>query len=162
MQTPRSWVSPTATADSPMITVLAGSQSSPLDDHGCAGSGRWHDKSENPSPADQTSRLVIEWTSDLRQAIKSTPPTKASGKESTCNKPLGVRDAHASARTAPAARNHARPAPRRNTSALTNPTATSHAKEGAPCGRTVVPVMPPGVLDGPVTQTCRAWESGRR
>ena len=34
-------------------------------DHGSTGGGGWNDRSEISGPADQTARLVIEWTGDL-------------------------------------------------------------------------------------------------
>jgi hypothetical protein len=34
-------------------------------DHGSTGGGAWQNKSKNPAPADQASRLVIEWTAGL-------------------------------------------------------------------------------------------------
>src|SRR5215471_20910952 len=40
-------------------------------DHGSGGGGGWRDKSENSGVADQTSRLVIEWTATVSQP---TPP----------------------------------------------------------------------------------------
>jgi len=36
--------------------------------------GHGVNKSENPGPADQASRLVIEWTANLPQAATSPPP----------------------------------------------------------------------------------------
>ena len=37
----------------------------PGQDHGSTGGGGWRNKSENPYPADQAPRLVIEWTTGL-------------------------------------------------------------------------------------------------
>src|SRR5262249_23269827 len=43
-------------------------------DHGAGASGAWQNKAENPGPADQAPRLVIEWTADLSPAATSPPP----------------------------------------------------------------------------------------
>jgi hypothetical protein len=46
-------------------------------DHGGLADGAWRNKSEDPDPADQAARLVIEWTTDLMTTGPAPQPTQA-------------------------------------------------------------------------------------
>src|SRR5215468_4255481 len=56
-------VAPCPSSDTAMITTKDRQyRTAENADHGSTGAGAWQNKSENPDPADQASRLVIEWT----------------------------------------------------------------------------------------------------
>jgi hypothetical protein len=62
------------------ITTATQYQPEPDDDHGTTAGGVCNAKSEITDPADQASRLVIEWTADLSQPL-SGQALRASGRE---------------------------------------------------------------------------------
>jgi hypothetical protein len=88
-------------------------------DHGFCASGGWRAKSETCDTAERAPRLVIEWTTDLKQPAHLPNPHKASDKETVTASASRAGRAAKPARTATATRNQPRllaahpPTPRR-------------------------------------------------